>query len=80
MKKNNKKLLLCLCVCMSISLCVPLPIYAADKLETIVEENNIENIVRSEKVQWYYRYNAGMKQKRLWSVTYGYWKTNWINC
>ena len=35
----------------------------------------------AEEVEWYYRYNdEGVLQKRLWSITYGYWLTDWIDC
>ena len=35
----------------------------------------------AEEVEWYYRYNSeGVLQKRLWSITYGYWLTDWIDC
>jgi hypothetical protein len=33
---------------------------------------------RAEVTKWYYRNHEGVKQKRLWSVTYGYWKTEWM--
>lgn len=31
-----------------------------------------------EVTQWYSRVNNGVLEVRLWSVTYGYWKTDWI--
>ena len=34
---------------------------------------------RAEQVEWYYRLYNGKYQKRCWSITYGYWKTNWTN-
>ena len=33
---------------------------------------------RAEETEWYYRVYDGMLQARLWSLTYGYWKTDWI--
>lgn len=46
-----------------------------------ISSNQIEEIsVRAEQVRWYFRKINGVKQKRAWSLTYGYWKTNWINC
>ena len=35
---------------------------------------------REEMFKWYYRLYNGVKQKRLWSLTYGYWVTDWIDC
>jgi len=34
-------------------------------------------IAEQEVTTWYYRVNNGVLEKRLWSVTYGYWKTDW---
>jgi len=35
---------------------------------------------QTEELKWYYRYNEqGVLQKRLWSITYGYWMTDWID-
>lgn len=34
---------------------------------------------RAEETTWYYRVHNGILQKRLWSLTYGYWKTDWID-
>ena len=34
---------------------------------------------RAEETEWYYRIVDNLiVQKRLWSITYGYWKTDWI--
>lgn len=35
--------------------------------------------MRPEETVWYYRItDTGLIQKRLWSLTYGYWLTDWI--
>lgn len=35
--------------------------------------------MRPEETEWYYRItDDGLLQMRLWSHTYGYWKTDWI--
>lgn len=44
--------------------------------ETTSNVNIVEP--QSEEVRWYYRDILGGKQKRLWSLTYGYWITDWI--
>lgn len=37
------------------------------------------NPPRLEETCWYYRTTeSGLFQKRLWSLTYGYWLTDWI--
>lgn len=33
---------------------------------------------RAEETIWYYRTIDGVKQMRLWSLTYGRWLTDWI--
>ena len=35
---------------------------------------------RQEQFMWFYRVVNGKEQKRLWSVTYGRWVTDWIDC
>ena len=35
--------------------------------------------VRAEETTWYYRVYFGMVQKRLWSLTYRKWLTDWID-
>lgn len=38
-----------------------------------------ENPGRPEETMWVYRTtDTGLIQKRLWSLTYGYWLTDWI--
>ena len=32
---------------------------------------------RAEETIWYYRVYNGLLQRRLWSITYGYWLTDW---
>lgn len=34
---------------------------------------------RAEELEWYYRYYNGKYQRRLWSHTYGVWRTDWID-
>ena len=55
---------------------LPLSVNAAalSKETEIVEEE----IQRAEQTQWYYRINNGIPEKRLWSITYQRWLTDWI--
>lgn len=32
---------------------------------------------RAEETEWVIRWYNGLIQKRLWSITYGYWLTDW---
>ena len=38
------------------------------------------NTVRAEKTQWKYKYVDGVRYKRLWSITYSRWLTDWTPC
>lgn len=43
-----------------------------------ISEENTPNITfYSEQFKWYYRDRKGGTQRRLWSMTYGYWVTDW---
>ena len=60
------------------------------ELSCMAKENVIKNIAvcgenteietKVERVEWRYRTYNGVRQKRLWSITYGRWLTDWINC
>ena len=59
-------------------LCVPA--FAAEVSNPQYIDSNTEQTEiqpRVEETQWYYRVNNGVLEKRLWSITYGYWKTDW---
>ena len=53
---------------------LPLSVNAAALQSEIVEEE----IQRAEQTEWYYRINNGVLEKRLWSITYLRWLTDWI--
>lgn len=44
------------------------------------ESSAEETVMRGEEIMYYYRDHYGVKQYRIWSITYGKWKTDWINC
>lgn len=75
--KNLFTILLTIIIC--VSLCIPT--YAAEHVSE-VNLQTTDNLIfiRAEQTRWYYREYNSIKQKRLWSITHGYWKTNWINC
>jgi uncharacterized membrane protein YccF (DUF307 family) len=45
-------------------------------MTTIVEKDN--EIMEQEVTEWFFRVHNNRLQKRLWSITFGYWKTGWI--
>lgn len=47
--------------------------------EVTVDGKNPEDPGRAEETVWIYRTTeSGLIQMRLWSITYGYWLTDWI--
>lgn len=43
-----------------------------------MSENVEESVTRAEETRWYYREINGVWEKRLWSITYGVWLTDWM--
>ena len=37
-------------------------------------------VIQAEEVRIYYRWNHGVREMRIWSVTYGRWLTAWVPC
>lgn len=74
-----------ICLLLSLVLCLSLsaPAFAAVVGEPEEEDSSAyaasDNQTRLEETEWYYRITeSGLIQRRLWSITYGYWKTDWI--
>ena len=49
----------------------------ADTLSNNYSSQSISN-ARVEQVTWKYRTYKGKKQRRLWSITYEKWLTDWL--
>jgi hypothetical protein len=43
-----------------------------------VQGTNSTVAIQAEQTEWYYRNNNGIMEKRLWSITYGVWRTDWM--
>lgn len=74
--KRLVSLILALVLCFSLSAVA----FAATE-ETPVAETSAEaeEPTRAEETEWIVRItDDGLIQIRLWSITYGYWKTDWI--
>lgn len=74
--KTIKKTILCIIVCLTLATSA----FAVD-----IDRVNISNQVpgygdnvNTEQVKWYTAVIDGVKYKRLWSITYGKWLTDWI--
>lgn len=51
-------------------------IYAAERSMGYMETANVITPY-AEQTEWRYRLVDGKAEKRLWSITYGKWLTNW---
>lgn len=76
----NKKVFLCILTLIMCIFAVEPCYLRAESTEVVSVLSENTNITRAEETRWYFREYNGVKQKRLWSLTYGYWKTDWINC
>lgn len=39
-----------------------------------------ESVTRAEECEIHFATIGGVRHYRIWSLTYGYWKTDWIPC
>lgn len=76
--KRLISLILALVICLSFS-----TLAFAEYPEVPEEESEEELVIPGEQshweeTEWYYRITGdGLFQRRLWSITYGYWLTDW---
>lgn len=45
--------------------------------EVNINNSNEDIVVFAEQTEWYYRVVDGQLQRRLWSITWGKWLTEW---
>ncbi|MEA4895793.1 MAG: hypothetical protein VB064_11095 [Oscillospiraceae bacterium] len=76
MKAMKKPLLFFFALLMTMSV-VATNALAADI--PLVELNGSIITPQSEETEWVTRYYNGVLQRRLWSITYAKWLTDWIN-
>ena len=43
-----------------------------------IDPQQISSSARAEQIEWRYRTYKGKKQRRLWSITYEKWLTDWM--
>ena len=58
---------------------VPMETVTYEEPEVVTEVLE-EEPTRLEEFMWFYRFYNGKQQKRLWSITYMHWVTDWIDC
>ena len=71
------KKIICLILLIAIFLNFSLTALADFGRPSASNESTEEN-TRAEETEWHYRITGdGLFQRRLWSITYGYWLTDW---
>jgi len=81
--KTMKRLSALLLVCLLI-FSASIVVYADAGYEPVVvdtETGPMVSVARAEQTEKVFRINpdTGRAQYRIWSITYGYWKTDWID-
>lgn len=74
----NKAMSLLTAVIMIMSM-FAMPALAAEPIEHDIYASEQSLSTMQEETMWYFRVNNGVLQHRLWSITYGYWLTEWEN-
>jgi hypothetical protein len=77
----NKKTIKLLLGIITATMLMSMPVIASEPIpesETMVEVGE-EEPTREEELMWFFRTYNGMRQKRLWSLTYQHWVTDWID-
>lgn len=71
-------------ICLLLAVCIFFSFAVVGYADSYAESGNVEEVViqndgtRAEETQWVFRCWNGLLQMRLWSITYGYWLTDWI--
>jgi hypothetical protein len=78
---KHKRIMKFLMGVMTVTMMLGMPVFASDMSVVegteIVEDGGEQT--REEAFMWFYRTHNGIRQKRLWSLTYGHWVTDWID-
>lgn len=62
-------------------LSLSVPAFAVTNLPASEDEPSADaDGSRAEQTVWFFRDNNGILEKRLWSLTYRKWLTDWIPC
>lgn len=72
-----------LAIILSLSFAAAVPAHAFGPVlssPAVVEADSNGVAPRAEEIGYVYRTHNGVKQYRIWSFTYGYWLTDWIDC
>ena len=78
--KRIISILLAIVLCLSFSSVAFAGTIDADETEASINESvESDTSTRAEETIWYFRIVNGIKQMRLWSITYRKWLTDWID-
>jgi len=78
--KRIISVLLAIVLCFSFSSVAFADTINADETNASINESaESDTSTRAEETIWYFRIVNGIKQMRLWSLTYGKWLTDWID-
>ena len=78
--KNKKRLILFLITALLCINTMGTTVFAMETPQVTITATDEAIHIMTEETEWYYRYWYGVYQKRLWSITYGKWLTDWIDC
>ena len=69
----------CLLLVLIFSLTISEPVFAdySDDFTCQIESDNYGDNTRAEETTWVYWRHDGVVERRLWSITYGVWLTDW---
>ena len=74
-----KKLFFSFALIIILSLSSITPVDTAELSDQVALDSPKEVSPASEETQWIFQINNGQLQKRLWSLTYQKWLTDWID-
>lgn len=63
-----------LLMCLGVAFSSDYSVYASEKSSHAEDDSAV---IYAEQTEWRYRVVDGKPQKRLWSITYGKWLTDW---
>lgn len=76
--KKAKSLLLLLCTVLVMANTLAVGTFAANVRVPDPAPATEDITPYAEQLKWYYRDNNGVIEKRLWSITYQRWVTDWM--
>lgn len=76
MRKKLSVLFAMLVLTMTV-LSIPGTAYSNQAVDISDAADSTVTVARAEETTWYFRINNGVGERRLWSITYSRWLTDW---